>query len=78
MNKIFFLHIPKTGGSSINAVFANQFDDGCYQEPVEVSLESWIARKVRKAGIQIHIIGIIVLIFALSWRCRFIWIHYDS
>ena len=35
MNKIFFLHIPKTGGSSINAVFANQFDDGCYQEHIE-------------------------------------------
>lgn len=48
------------------------------KEPVEVSLESWIARKVRKAGIQIHIIGIIMLIFALSWRCRFIWIRYDT
>ena len=35
MPKVFFLHMPKTGGSSVNEVFANEFGNDCYLEHIE-------------------------------------------
>ncbi len=39
MCKIYFLHIPKTGGSSINNIFKKQFNDHNYLEHIENNIE---------------------------------------
>ena len=41
-----------------------------FKEPVEVSLPSWIGRKLRKAGGTIFLIGVIFLIAYIAWKYR--------
>jgi len=39
MRKIYFLHIPKTGGSSINNIFKKQFCNSNYLDHIENNIE---------------------------------------
>ena len=48
MPKVFFLHMPKTGGSSVNEVFANEFGNDCYLEHIENLEPEEIDKVLRK------------------------------
>ncbi len=41
-----------------------------FKEPIEVSLPSWIGRKLRKAGGTIFFAGLIIIIAYIAWRNR--------